>query len=883
MGLFSKDQIDQINKVAKKSQAVSEVKVSKKASSINDEILESSKAVQEYFSDSPAILITNKQQLHEYVTAAIEANYVGIDTETTGLDRNKDYVVGASLYYPGGVECYIPFKHRIPIFEDLYKNQLSYEDFEEELNRFVDAKTHLIFANANFDLYMIWKDFGVDLCSCCYYDVILAWRCLKEDELHNGLKDLYNKYVLKGQGDPKKFSDFFSPQLFPYCKPEIAKLYAANDAKITYELFKWQLPYTIKKHPKCQKNHLEHIADLIWYVEFPLIEVCQKMERTGMYIDQDRATSLQKKYRDIYTRELSNLKNMVAEVLSTSNVSNFGKRPPFISADEFNPRSTLHVKYLLYDLLQLPKPKGKESTGVGVISEFNLPITNKIVEVRSLATNISTFVDKLPEAVSTDGRIHADFKQIGAACITADSIVACEDGYHRISELGFEDITTTGEFYDLEDVIVLNSSCESEIATHGIYYENVPTIKITTDLGITLEGTFNHPVLACTNDILKHESSEDKLSSHAAKNPWNYTKLENLSVGDFLKTPCSYTIRGSYQSLDYLGSPDVKCLDEDIAEFFGICYHYFSLHDSKITFMFDIGDDDQMNRLNDLSNQIFHRIIDHKFYNPHDCTYYVDIHIPCIDVLYSEVISKIWRSPSAVINRFIRGLTSSGGQVNSSHYELSLRDKYVAQMVHLHLLSQGIISTIADSCIKIPLNLDGSIPFLEIIGCINSSDKYVLQHGIDKSYVSRKIGNHIWSRVESIEMSKNNVYDIHVPYTHSFIANGLINHNTGRLSSANPNLMNIPSKLDDIRQMFRATPASYESTSFELSDNGANLTLKRWQQVLVNDRYTSADKLAVGDRISVNSEAGELLLSIADIEVPDNDNKVHLKFSYAGE
>ena len=71
---------------------------------------------------------------------------------------------------------------------------------------------------------------------------------------------------MKGVGDPKKFSDFFSPQLFPYCKPQIAKLYAANDAKITFELFKWQLPYVTKSHKKCQDNHLERIADLVWNV-----------------------------------------------------------------------------------------------------------------------------------------------------------------------------------------------------------------------------------------------------------------------------------------------------------------------------------------------------------------------------------------------------------------------------------------------------------------------------------------------------------------------------------------------------------------------------------------------------------------------------------------
>ena len=44
-----------------------------------------------------------------------------------------------------------------------------------------------------------------------------------------------------------------------------------------------------------------------------------------------------------------------------------------------------------------------------------MPIATQIARVRSLSTNINTFVDKLPNSVAKDGKIHADFKQIGAA------------------------------------------------------------------------------------------------------------------------------------------------------------------------------------------------------------------------------------------------------------------------------------------------------------------------------------------------------------------------------------------------------------------------------------------------------------------------------------
>ena len=413
MSLFNSSQMARINEVAERTKQLNKEKPKAvRVSTVNAELNEMSKAVQEYFKDSKAILIRTKDQLHDYVTSCIEAGYAGIDTETTGLDRQNDWIVGASLYYPGGVECYIPMKHLVPIFESPYKGQLSYEEVSEEFKRMENSSIRLIFANADYDLAMIYKDLKVDFCDRFYYDVILAWRCLKENELHNDLKFLYNKYVLKGKGDPKRFSDFFSVKFFPFSDPEIAKLYAANDAKITYDLFKWQLPYVTESHPKCKKAHLEAISRLIWDLEMPMVKVCQNMHRTGMYIDKNVANALKKRYREDYNKEMKKLQDMVQEIIDNSTVSYSGKRP-FTRGSDFNPGSPPQVKYLVYDLLQVPKGNSS-GTGKEVLNEINLPVTNQILKVRSLSVLINTFVDKLPNSVARDGRIHGQFKQIGA-------------------------------------------------------------------------------------------------------------------------------------------------------------------------------------------------------------------------------------------------------------------------------------------------------------------------------------------------------------------------------------------------------------------------------------------------------------------------------------
>lgn len=415
MGLFTKTQLETINKTAVKSKTFVDSKPSKSINSVNTELAKMTKNVQEYFSDSKAILITSKEDLHNYITKAIEVGYCGIDTETTGLDRQNDTIVGASLYYPGSNECYIPMKHLVPIFDEPYKNQLSYEEVGLEFQRFVDASTKMIFANADFDLAMIYKDLKVDMNDICFYDVILAWRCLKEDERDNSLKGLYMKYVMKGKGNPMKFSDFFSPKLFPYSKPDVAKLYAANDAKITYELFRWQLPYLTKSNPKCQKNRLESIADLVWNVEFPLIKICQNMHRTGMYIDNNVAKKLLDKYENAQKKETEKLMDMVSDILkSTSfNPSSFEK-VPFRSVEEFNPKSQQHVKYLLYDIIGMPVGKSGQSTDKSILKEMNTPLTNQILAVRSVETLINSFVSKLPNVTTSDNRIHGRFNQIGA-------------------------------------------------------------------------------------------------------------------------------------------------------------------------------------------------------------------------------------------------------------------------------------------------------------------------------------------------------------------------------------------------------------------------------------------------------------------------------------
>ena len=102
--LFSTAQIEAINAVADKSKQLSNPPKVVASSGMIESIQAMSNQVLDYFRDSSAILIQTKEELHDYVSALIEVGIAGIDTETTGLDRIHDTIVGASLYYPGSTE-----------------------------------------------------------------------------------------------------------------------------------------------------------------------------------------------------------------------------------------------------------------------------------------------------------------------------------------------------------------------------------------------------------------------------------------------------------------------------------------------------------------------------------------------------------------------------------------------------------------------------------------------------------------------------------------------------------------------------------------------------------------------------------------------------------
>lgn len=874
MGLFSQDQMDQINAVAAKSKEVLKpVQVSKSITSTQHEIEESTKAVLEYFGDSQAILIDSVEKLHEYVTKAIEFGYVSIDTETTGLDMVHDTIVGCSLYYPDGVECYIPNKHIVPIFETPYPGQLTYEEVGRELRRLVITGTKTIWYHADFDLAMIYKDYGVDLLPVFYYDSMIVWRCLKENETARGLKGQYSKYVLGGKGNPKKFSDFFSPKLFPFCNPKVAKLYAGYDAKITYGWFFWQLPYVTKDHPKCKKHHLEKIADLVWNIEFPMVKVCALMHRTGVYLDRDTSNVLKPRYHIKRDKEFGKLATMIQEVMNQADIITI-RKSPFKTAQDFNPNSPPQVSYLLRKIMELDI----ESTEKEDLRKLNIPLVNQLLKVRSIDTIIGSFVDKLPESTGPTGRIHSTFKSIGADCITGDSLLLTDKGYTPIQSL-FTGEESNGD-YSEESVQIVNKDLQLEPTTHKVVYYNTPTIRLKLRGGFSVEGTPNHPIICSVlNQADIHRCATNR---YRLGDKMEYRRLDEISVGDAVCIPTGFDLFPTeYQPTGFVlknkyqySQQDCKVPEyftEDFAELMGIYFADGSMHDTCGHFSVRISnkDTDVIARTTELVQKVFDLPSKQTWAHTTWATEFGSKRIECVrNVLGRGATNKyihpgIMQSPKSVVCAFIRG-TTLDSSYDSKRQRLAINyyRKDAAEFVHQVLANMGIISSLSiqnTAPVHYRILVSGEFykKFLDTVGVVQSSKRDLRENYNHTKFVVKD--NKYFAYVEQIEHSTNDVYDLTVPTTHSFIANGMINHNTGRMSSSEPNVQNIPSHALDVRHQFRATPAMEMVDDCEETDQGVEVTLGTYDTLFMAD---GAEKevinLQIGDIVVLLNNGREV-------------------------
>lgn len=847
MSLFKQSTVDQVNAIAAKSkELIPQIKPVSK--SVSDQLNVISQQVVEYFKDSPAKLITTKEELHDYITACIESGYAAIDTETTGLDRINDTIVGWSIYTPGQVEVYIPCKHKKPIFETPYPNQFTYEECGQELQRLVDAKVRCIFANADFDIAMIYKDFKVDLVDVCFYDVILAWRCLKENEKDNTLKGLYAKYPMKGKVDPKKFSDFFPVSLFPYCEPKVAKLYAANDAFITFKLFQWQLPYITKDSEKCKKHKLEKIADLIWNIEFPMIKVCAMLHRRGVYLDDTIIAPLHARYQKKLDEDNAELAKMIQDLINEKD-SPVNRKRPFRTGADFNPNSNPHVLYLIQTLLG---HSDITSTGKEVMNELNDPVAKKILDVRNGVKLLGTYIDKMPNITGPDGRIHCSYKSIGAAtgrmCIAKGTKITLLNGVKNI-----EDVVAGDLVYCYDDSAELQLKKVKNVWLTG-------TNRQCVDIKWQSSGKGDIGHLICTPDhrILKKDGTwvrADELK--------RYDKLVHLRRVDDVSThrPQLYGWNG------------LAIREQDVVK-----YSIFGCKDSSSYVIHHI---DENPNNNALSNLQLLDVAEHSRIHGLDraasgCITYDHLHsAECVRKARTKAHETYVNAVVSSRDELLQMLAECNGRLsqvaadfNSFKRRCEIAGIDVEQECRKYNPQYHKRRIPKDEFIEIYNNYNGlAVRIVEYFGIsYDKFYKYCNEYEISRNHMVQSV----------TDAGCYDVYDIEVEDCHNFIASEICVHN----SSESPNLQNIPSKKHDIRHMFRATPSLTEKE--DVDDN--IIILKEIDKIEIKDKgLTYVKDVTVGDIVTLYNGQETCDFKIVDSQFIEDTLSYKLEFEQVFE
>jgi DNA polymerase-1 len=324
-------------------------------------------------------LITKPEERKELLELLLKQKEVCFDTETTDLDAMHADLVGLAFSYKAREGFYVAVPDN---FEEAKKIVHEFEPF------FKSETIEKVAHNIKYDLKVLHR-YGMEV-TAPTFDTMIAHYLINPESKQSMdfLSEFYLKYKPipiealigkkgKGQGNMRDL------------KPEEISDYACEDADITLQLKKLF-------EPEIQK---EHLKELFYQIEMPLVEVLKDMEQEGISVDVKGL----KEYSASLEKHLIGLDAQIKEAAGVP----------------FNVDSPKQLGEILFDHLKIDPKAKKTKTGQYATSEDILvrlekahPIIPMILEYRQLRKLKSTYVDPLPTMTDRiDGRVHTNFMQ----------------------------------------------------------------------------------------------------------------------------------------------------------------------------------------------------------------------------------------------------------------------------------------------------------------------------------------------------------------------------------------------------------------------------------------------------------------------------------------
>jgi len=324
-------------------------------------------------------LVTLPEERQKLMSELMKQTSVCFDTETTGINALRADLVGMSF----------SFKEREAYYVAVPKNWDDAQSIVNEFKPFFEAENiEKIAHNLKYDLQVLTRygvKFGGPL-----FDTMIA-HYLIQPEAKQGMDFLANYYLNyqpvsietligkkgKGQGN---MGDLL---------PEQISDYACEDADITFQLKQLFAPQIEK----------EHLKDLFWNMEMPLVPVLAKMEAEGVALDVPHLQAYSKQLEE----EIRELDIKIKEAAGM----------------DFNIDSPKQLGDVLFEHLKISSKAKKTKTGQYATSEDILQqhkndheIISYILDYRQMKKLKSTYVDPLPTMIDDiDQRVHTSFMQ----------------------------------------------------------------------------------------------------------------------------------------------------------------------------------------------------------------------------------------------------------------------------------------------------------------------------------------------------------------------------------------------------------------------------------------------------------------------------------------
>lgn len=459
----------------------------------------------------------------------------------------------------------------------------------------------------------------------------------------------------------------------------------------------------------------------------------------------------------------------------------------------------------------------------------------KLLEHSSVKTLRNNFTKKLPKMVSPKtGRVHANYNSTGTACVSGDTIITTDKGLVSIESLGTNRTKDT-----FEDINIDVASASGTERADGFYYSGYnKAIKFTLHDGTELTTSYNHPLLM--SNYIKRGHALNRVNKvfkdkHIHNNSWVHA--DKLTTDNYLLVSLGADVYGNETEIvfdpnKYEPTPTSRTkhavlpteMTSEFAEWLGMYMADGSVSEANKTYSIGISNDDPevTTRFTELSKKVFNldtrvtitenRVPNYRLSSKHLGDYLKEVIKVPTRAENKDVPDLVMRSTKEVQQAFIRGLSLDSATEKKEYPALyfSSVSKSMMSKLKAMLTNMGIFTNMRDAGVyeenrqtpySVQITYEYLSKFLTEIGLVEEVKRRRLEEKLNnqKHEIGKRMGviiegDKVFVRIRKIEHLDNvELFDLHVPGSHSFVGNGVINHNTSRLSSNSPNQQQLPS------------------------------------------------------------------------------------------